>query len=100
LNVFYLKGQPFGAIRQNWLLTVSSHRIAIWMWALAVSICVLGDLATGTGAWAKKIHTQVPVPMTINPHNNGFRQAPYRKREVDTLTTSCSEVLGGNLKFG
>ena len=20
-NVFYLKGQPFGAIRQNWLLT-------------------------------------------------------------------------------
>ena len=63
------------------------------------------NLATGTGAWAKKIHTQVPVPMTIvpmtiNPHNNGFRQAPYRKREVGTLTTSCSEVLGGNLKFG
>ena len=24
MNVFYLKGQPFGAIRQNWLLTIVS----------------------------------------------------------------------------
>ena len=50
MNVFYLKGQPFGAIRQNWLLTlffsywINGNDNGMWYISVALFLYAIAPL--------------------------------------------------------
>jgi len=53
--VFYLKGQPFRAIRQNWLLTRDVYTLLrykkYWQGVTVLGLCTIGNNVTiATGA--------------------------------------------------